>query len=481
MLKLLLLPFSSYLLLTNCLYAQSCPPTFPTAPTCTATCGGTAANNDNLNAGTVRCYSSGTSTFGTYGLNGGTLLMSGGDLTINNFDISNAASTVIVTGGTLNISWRNLNTIGNLRVCGGTVNIVGGTNYNNGFNYNVASGGTLNFSTTFNASGNMTITNRGNVNFNATGDYNFNNSGNSINNLGTMTGTNADWNLASSSSVVNNAGNISIRNLAMNTGNFVNMANGASLTVTGNLESNNQTNSFCVEAGGCANLTVNGSSQMNNPLTGSSGIRYCGAAPTGSGGLGSAVNNCVTCPSVLPLTWLSFGGKVVSNNSILLNWATTQEINTQAFEIEHSYNGTDFTLIGNVKSNNTLGKHTYTFTDKNIVNPHNYYRIKQIDVDVQHTYSKTILVNYELEATNDIIERVYPNPVSNYLTITLTRNSSEKFLMTLYTVYGQAVWQTTLTSTVGEINTALPQLPQGMYIVQLASENSQNRTTIIVE
>ncbi len=179
---------------SSSLFAQSCPPSFPAAPSCTAACGGTAANNDNVGAGSVRCRST-NGTFGTYELSGGTLLVSGGTLTINNFDISNAASTIIVTGGTLNINWRNLNSLGNLRVCGGTVNIVSGSNYNNGFNFDVASGATLNFSTTFNANGNMTITNRGSVNLNGNGAYQINNNGNAINNLGTIIGTNADLRL----------------------------------------------------------------------------------------------------------------------------------------------------------------------------------------------------------------------------------------------------------------------------------------------
>lgn len=68
--------------------AQTCPPTIPIAPICTNSCvATTAANNDNITTGNTRCYVSGTSTFGNYGLDGGTLVVAGGNLTVNNFDM----------------------------------------------------------------------------------------------------------------------------------------------------------------------------------------------------------------------------------------------------------------------------------------------------------------------------------------------------------------------------------------------------------
>lgn len=461
----------TFVLTISLSFAQSCPPTVPAAPTCTNSCASnTASNNDNVSTGNTRCHVSGNSNFGVYELSGGTLVVTGGSLNINNFDISGAGSTILVTGGTLTINWRNLNSLGNLRVCGGTVNISGST-YNNGFNYNVATGATLNFSTTFNANGNMTITNRGTTNFNGNGTYNFNNSSNAISNAGTITGTNANWALGSSSTVINNTGSISIRDLAMNNGNYVNMGNLATLSIR-NLDSNNQTNSFCVAAGGCANFNVSGTAQMNNALTSSSGIRYCGATPTGGagGGTGSATISCVSCSSVLPLTWLSFDA-TTTQNTILLKWITHQEINTSHFEIEYSKNGIDYQILATVQANNTISKNEYSYTHTNVSRTNKYYRIKQIDKDGKFSYSKIIAVKIENLDTDkpSFITNIFPNPAKDQLLITFQIPINTNVLCQLIDLQGRVQQQYQFDNIETKLILPLPKMLAGLYILHITT------------
>lgn len=462
----------TFVLTTSLSFAQSCPPTIPAAPTCTNSCASTntASNNNNVTTGNTQCHVSGNSNFGNYELSGGTLVVTGGNLNINNFDIGGTGSTILVTGGTLTISWRNLNSLGNLRVCGGTVNISGST-YNNGFNYNVATGATLNFSTTFNANGNMTITNRGTTNFNGNGIYNFNNSSNAISNAGTITGTNASWALASSSTVVNNTGSISIRDLAMNNGNYMNMGNGAALSIR-NLDSNNQTNSFCVAAGGCANFNVSGTAQMNNSLTSSSGIRYCGVTPTGGagGGTGSATISCISCSSVLPLTWLSFQGKAIQN-TIYLQWATSQEVNTSHFEMEYSKNGIDYQVLAKIKSYNLLTPNEYAYTHTSPTETNNYYRIKQIDKDGKFGYSKIISVKIENFDTNkpSFITNIFPNPAKDQVLITFQISINTNVLCQLIDLQGRVQLQYQFDNIDTKLILPLPKMSAGLYILHITT------------
>jgi hypothetical protein len=472
-----------FLLATSLSFAQSCPPTIPAAPTCPNSCASnTAANNDNVTTGNTQCHVSGNSNFGNYALNGGTLVVSGGTLNINNFDIGGTGSTILVTGGTLTINWRNLNSLGNLRVCGGTVNI-SGNNYNNGFNYNVATGATLNFSTTFNANGNMTITNRGTTNFNGNGSYGFNNSNNAINNAGTITGSNANWALASSSTVVNNTGSISIRDLAMNNGNYMNMGNGAALNIR-NLDSNNQTNSFCVAAGGCANFNVSGTAQMNNSLTSSSGIRYCGATPTGGagGGTGSATISCVACPVILPLTWLSFQGKAIQN-TIYLQWTTSQEVNTSHFEVEYSKNGIDYQVLAKINTYNLLTPNEYAYTHTSPTETNNYYRIKQIDTDKKFSYSKIIAVKMENIDKNRLsfIANVFPNPAKDQLLVTFQTPINPNTLYQLIDLQGRVQQQYQFDNTETKVILPLPKMSAGLYILQITSENFTEKHKIYIQ
>jgi hypothetical protein len=460
--------FIVFIFITHFSFAQSCPPTIPAAPTCANSCGAnTASNNDNVATGATRCYVSGNSNFGVYSLNGGTLVVNGGNLNINNFDISGTGSTIVVTGGTLTISWRNLNSLGNLRVCGGTVNIVG-NNYNNGFNYNVGSGATLNFNTTFNANGNLTLTNRGTVNFNGSGTYGFNNSNNAINNAGTIVGTNANWALGSSSTVINNTGSITIRDLALNNGNFVNLGSGAALSIR-NLNSNNQTNSFCVVAGGCANFNISGTAQMNNPLTASSGVSYCGSTPSGPGGIGSATVSCDRCNFLLPLTWLYLRAKT-THSDILLQWATNDEFNTSHFEVECSKNGIDYQVLGKVKSRNLRYKNEYDYLHANATQAGNYYRIKQIDLDREFTYSKIIFASASpwQESERGFITQVFPNPVSHQLILS-SKSSSGSVMCQLLDMQGRVQHTHQFDHLAPEVTLSLPKLPAGTYILKVTS------------
>ncbi|MCU0448474.1 MAG: T9SS type A sorting domain-containing protein [Bernardetiaceae bacterium] len=466
---------------THFAFAQSCPPTIPAAPTCTNGCvANTAINNDNLNTGFRRCHISGTSNFGVYSLNGGTLVVTGGNLNINNFDIGGTGSTILVTGGTLTISWRNLNSLGNLRVCGGTVNITG-NNYNNGFNYNVASGATLNFNTTFNANGNLTITNRGTVNFNGNGTYGLNNSNNFIDNAGTIVGTNADWALGSNSTIINNTGSITIRDLALNNGNSVNMGDGAALSIR-NLASNNQTNSFCVVNAGCANFNVSGSAQMNNPLTSSSGVRYCGPTPSGPGGIGLATVSCDRCNVPLPLTWLYFKAKTIQDG-ILLQWATNEEFNTAHFEVEHSKNGLDYQVIAEVKTRNLRTRNEYNHTHTNITPSDNYYRIKQVDLDKQFTYSRIVFVstNDRVDGEQGLLTNIFPNPVSDQLVLSAKRNLGAKVACQLLDLQGRLHCTHQLDGLAPEATLSLPKLPAGLYILHVTSTHFAEKHKVYIQ
>ncbi len=97
----------------------------------------------------------------------------------------------------------------------------------------------------------------------------------------------------------------------------------------------------------------------------------------------------------LPLNWLSFEAKVVSNNKAQLNWTTASELNTSHFEVEKSRNAIEFANIGIIKSNSQLNKNYYEFIDSKVNEGFTYYRIKQIDIDGKYSYSSIKQVNNE--------------------------------------------------------------------------------------
>ena len=109
----------------------------------------------------------------------------------------------------------------------------------------------------------------------------------------------------------------------------------------------------------------------------------------------------------LPLTLLQFTG-VPQDKSVVLQWKTTDEVNTSQYIVERSGNGTSFGLIGAVAAKDLAGENDYQFADAAPLAGNNYYRLKMVDEDGGFTYSSIVFVSATKQAG---AYWVYPNPV----------------------------------------------------------------------
>src|SRR5690606_25617275 len=89
-------------------------------------------------------------------------------------------------------------------------------------------------------------------------------------------------------------------------------------------------------------------------------------------------------------------------------WTTAMEVNNKVFQIERSANGKAFEAIGEVKgAGNSNQPLKYAFVDKDPLNGHNFYRVRQIDFDGKSKYSSVEQAQVNCYESNI---RVYPNP-----------------------------------------------------------------------
>jgi surface protein len=139
------------------------------------------------------------------------------------------------------------------------------------------------------------------------------------------------------------------------------------------------------------------------------------------GDFGSSGNVCSN--SALPIELLHFNAQAIDKN-VLLDWITASEINNEKFQIEHSSNGIDFSLLAEIKSkgNSTL-KTVYQYKHQDVVEGIHYYRLKQLDFDGKHTYSN--IKKVEINNHSNQIE-IYPNPTSGLLNIVNCDRNSYK-------------------------------------------------------
>ena len=140
----------------------------------------------------------------------------------------------------------------------------------------------------------------------------------------------------------------------------------------------------------------------------------------------------------LPVKYFSFTGNAV-NKTVLLNWVTSQEINSNRFEIERSFNGKDFSLTGIALDGFENGtKKEYAFKDnspllenKEIV----YYRLKQFDNDGKFAYSTILIIRMKVGSKLDI--QVSPNPFSEKLIVRFTGTENTTANIRIVNLTGQ--------------------------------------------
>lgn len=100
--------------------------------------------------------------------------------------------------------------------------------------------------------------------------------------------------------------------------------------------------------------------------------------------------------TILPLQLLSFTGTLQNNTTTLLNWKTTNEINTSHFFVERSTDAQYFDQIGRVEANSNgaiEGNYNYNDLDVASLEVQNvFYRLKMYDKNGTYKYSNVIKV-----------------------------------------------------------------------------------------
>lgn len=102
----------------------------------------------------------------------------------------------------------------------------------------------------------------------------------------------------------------------------------------------------------------------------------------------------ITGLNPLPVEWLSFDVRPVSEKDVHLNWITATEINNDYFVVEHTTNGEDFEQLTTIAGNgNSSNLNFYEWLHKDAPAGDNYYRLKQVDFNGDFEYSPVKTVN----------------------------------------------------------------------------------------
>lgn len=178
---------------------------------------------------------------------------------------------------------------------------------------------------------------------------------------------------------------------------------------------------------------------------------------------------------ILPVDYKYINVVYQQNRINLINWATSKEWENSHFEVERSINGiSNWEKIGEVQGMGWTDEVTeYSFCDEKLPlgGGSVFYRLKQVDFNLQFEYSKTVSVKVPALQVTKGKWRVYPNPVNDvnfYIARTEMEEISSievKVLASLNQVRSIAVAnERELTEVVKK---GFEKLPKGVFVIEI--------------
>ncbi|MDG1477484.1 MAG: T9SS type A sorting domain-containing protein, partial [Vicingaceae bacterium] len=181
-----------------------------------------------------------------------------------------------------------------------------------------------------------------------------------------------------------------------------------------------------------------------------------------------ALVSAVVVQCVLPVEFINFSAEPHLNHN-LLAWSTATEINNDYFILERSDNGIEFERVAQIDgagNSNDLLKYKYEHKNPSKTE---YYRLKQVDFDGKHSYSKIIVVNNIGEQEINI----YPNPSKDNFSFEIRESSDELYTITYTNLLGMnSSERIQITEGINQYQvTDFVNLPNGIYFIQVINGN----------
>ena len=193
----------------------------------------------------------------------------------------------------------------------------------------------------------------------------------------------------------------------------------------------------------------------------------------------------ITVSSILdPLlvTGLKLTASLSSNNSVLLNWQTLTEVNSNYFMVEKSIDGVSYSGIAKVSAaGNSATVQKYSTVDNNInVTAENIlYRIREVGLDGKTSYSNVVSVKLNNDASKLI--SIYPNPAKTDISLHF-KNAAGNYVVSVLDNNGRTITQQSIavSGPLENISISRKGLAAGLYFVSIINKTNGNVQTLMV-
>jgi Bacterial Ig domain len=210
-------------------------------------------------------------------------------------------------------------------------------------------------------------------------------------------------------------------------------------------------------------------------------------------GFGPACGNIATATitfsaSMLPVRLTDFTVSVNEANDAVIRWTTTYEQGSDRFEIERSFDGSNFETVGNVKAAGTsFARNEYSYTDKlrnsTTSKKDVYYRIRMVDIGNRAEVTKVLVLR--MFRTNSLkMVSVTPNPVMNDINVQVQLKENSYIVMKITNNNGVEVSRKSIRGNEGLNVFSLDgtsKLAPGMYMLEVIINSKERMTTRLIK
>jgi hypothetical protein len=192
------------------------------------------------------------------------------------------------------------------------------------------------------------------------------------------------------------------------------------------------------------------------------------------------------CNVILPVELSAFRADACSGNKVCLSWETESELKDSYYEVERSYNGTNFKVLAEVPGlavdNSGSEKLFYGYIDDEPQAGANYYRLKRVDKNEAEQYSGIVYLQCMKEKNVSML--IYPNYNQGEFNIVASGVGTEKIRLILKNAVGAEVLnESYVIEGNGNKITVSPQsgLQPGIYFCSLQAGDKVCNTRMIVK
>jgi hypothetical protein len=174
--------------------------------------------------------------------------------------------------------------------------------------------------------------------------------------------------------------------------------------------------------------------------------------------------------SVLPVELISFQGNINKSNRVSLEWKVANNETIDQFEIQKSYDGSEFKTIGAIFASEKKGSEGYMFYETISSFDKARYRLKMIDQNDKVTYSKILVFQSKVGTTSNI--RIIGNPVTDKLTFNYSSSATQAIDVKIYDMTGKVIMGKKINGFEGSNTMSFPlasNLKPSMYILEVSN------------